>query len=285
MFFFAGVMVVDSVLLLRFLRHGLDEKMTLRLFTVEITPPVLLLLFVIGLLAVCGSLVGIAAFLYSGFVDIAAFGIGTAVYLPANLFVAVMQWLLDYSNQDMLDIVQRMFATNPELPQITSTPESFSVSALLLTVLIFALGIIAIILLFWRLAQKLPQERISATAEAERSIPVTKRAHKNLVPDPSIYFVRRQYRRFLKACKEENLPLFPADTSEEINLRAEKELMRSNETSLQEMKGTAQQLRTIYLCARYNGKVSRADAAEAKRLTDRLLRDIRAHNQNDYKKQ
>jgi hypothetical protein len=61
--------------------------------------------------------------------------------------------------------------------------------------------------------------------------------------------------------------------------------MRSNETSLQEMKGTAQQLRTIYLCARYNGKVSRADAAEAKRLTDRLLRDIRAHNQNDYKKQ
>jgi hypothetical protein len=32
----------------------------------------------------------------------------------------------------------------------------------------------------------------------------------------------------LKACKEADLPLLPADTSEEIRLRAEQDLLRFN---------------------------------------------------------
>jgi hypothetical protein len=104
------------------------------------------------------------------------------------------------------------------------------------------------------------------------------------VPNPSVYFVRRQYRRFLKACREANLPLLPADTSEEIRLRAEQTLMQragspaagNTVNDTQELRQAARQLRALYIRARYNGKASRADAAESKRLTDRLLRAMRA---------
>jgi hypothetical protein len=280
-FLFAGLLAVASVLVLRLLRHAPGEPITPRLLAVEAAPLALLFLFVVGLLAVCGVLIGIAAPLYGGFADAAAYGLAAVFYWPATLFVDGIRWLLALaaSRRETNTVTQPVSGTGTELSQAMQTTGAFPLGEWLLAVLLLALWIVALVLLFRLLAKKPPREQISATAEGARAVPAGKSKRKSAVPSPSVYFVRRQYRRFLKACKEANLPLLPADTSEEIRLRAEHDLLRRAESTAkdtQEIRQAAQQLRAIYICARYNGKASRADAAEAKRLTDRLLRAIRA---------
>jgi hypothetical protein len=280
-FLFAGLLAVVSVLALRVLRHAPDEAITPRLLAVEAAPLALLFLFVVALLAVCGGLVGLVAPLYGGFADAAAYGLGLVVYWPATLFVDGIRWLLALatSRRETNTVTQPISSTGTELSQAMQTTGAFPLGEWLLAVLLLVCVLAALVLLFRLLAKKPPREQLSAAAEAARSVPVGKSKRKSAVPNPSVYFVRRQYRRFLKACREANLTLLPADTSEEIRLRAEHDLLQRAEnaaTNTQEMRQAAQQLRALYIGARYNGKASRADAAEAKRLTDRLLRAMRA---------
>lgn len=132
-----------------------------------------------------------------------------------------------------------------------------------------ALAVWAVLVLLRRMAQPNRNE----AEEGGFALPFVRRAYEGPVVGEkpaekrsAADKVRRQYRKYLRLCAERGTTLRPCDTSRDVMERAAG-IRRSSSAAEEE-------LRALYLRARYSGAADKADAARAKEL----LRQIREEN-------
>ncbi len=102
-------------------------------------------------------------------------------------------------------------------------------------------------------------ERRSAVSEKE---PLRRRFRASSRP---VGQVRAQYRKYLNLCRRRGIELEKSDTSEEIE-RKTRYVMESEDV---------RSLRRLYIAARYNDEATKEDAAEARRLYQRLAASMK----------
>jgi len=259
-----------SVLLLRSLRHA-PEVYCRQSYQIRNW-------LAVGGLLVCAYLastdwfLGALGFVYGRVVMPVLLGITMAVgivcMVAVPLAVRLVQW-----------VIAKLFRTGWELPSIAEEGRSqFDQVREMVGVggdfggeILAALGILAallaVILLFrWLVRRRVGPESDTDLQGERRAVPEEPPpARQTVLPATCAGRVRGQYRRFLKLCRKKGLELSPSDTSAQVSAKAAR---RTAETE------SLAALEEIYRRARYSGRATREDLAEAKRLYGKLKRSM-----------
>ncbi|MCD8123994.1 MAG: hypothetical protein LUE23_03025 [Lachnospiraceae bacterium] len=258
------ISLVCCVLLLRSLRHDLSVCCTPRFQAMNLA-------------AAVGVLMGAAIFSSDAFLDAVRMflaGVYQTVFYPLLLgcvyvlagVLRVVVWLfsrISFSASEQQE--SEVTIDTSGLENVFEGMEAGQNADLFLRVLT-ALGLILaavlLVFLFRWLSGRSRRDAIRTESAERRSAVLEKTSLRRRlrVSSRPVGQVRAQYRKYLSLCRRRGIDLTKSDTSEEIE-RKTKYVMEPEDV---------RSLRQLYIAARYNDEATREDAAEAKRLYQKL---------------
>ncbi len=265
----AALTLVLHVYLMQVLRHE-AEMYTQPAFLLRTALPLLVLVAAAGILqlpALLGSAASLLLTVYNGLVIPLVMGI---CYVLAFVFLhtlyPLLVWLLNLvsgreATTEFLSSADTLAAQLQQDSTDASTPTGvlFRVVAVVLLVLLVSLLLLAV---FRRMAGNRQTSAPSAPSTQTHTAPVpTGGLHLPLSPTDPVNQVRRQYKKYLRLCRSRGFNPHPSYTSQEI---------QDNACHLLPNTAAAQELRRLYLSARYAGVATKEDAARAKTLVQQL---------------
>ena len=269
---FVVVLAVVSIFLLRVLRHEPDVYNQPQFLLRNLLPLVIILIaaWILQIPAVFNALVSAVKALYSVTLLPILLGISAAAgYLFMRLLSPIFNTLQSEEESDV------EISTSSDLSDLEmgSTSEGFQLflqvlKAVFIIAVIVAV-VIVLILLFKRMAGKKEGQYSGLQGEERRSTDYSSQStggqSQPLSPRDPVNQVRRQYRKYLRICISRGFSPHTSFTSRDVVSRTEK--IFPDPAPVEELRG-------LYIEARYHGSATKEDAARARELVSQLKQQL-----------
>ena len=191
-----------------------------------------------------------------------------------RLFMWLMSLLPDNPNQE-LPPTEFPEETDPTLPDglpVNGDVQLPAVVERIITVVAMLIVVALIVLLFWFFLKRRRASRYSKAGGSEERSRVDGNGPGRALSDPSaVSAVRKAYQKYLKMCRKEGLERGAGDTSYDVALESTKYYPREN----------VEDLRELYVAARYDGAGGREEARRAKALVRHLREPAAGWNERN----
>lgn len=174
-----------------------------------------------------------------------------------------VQWLIDLLaplfsvREDEEELSEMLEATTPpETPEMEAYVQNTTFWSIVWAVLAAA-AVVAVILLFRHLAGKRTVRQESSPARQNRFFEKAQRKAPALPESAEVQSIRRQYRRYLKLCRDKGIDRQESTTSRDIYRMAQEHA---------DLRPHAGSIRKLYIRARYAGRADTEDVRRMKKL-------------------